>query len=187
MAYAARDNFIPGLSIQLGSFPIEVRIGETFAMTVRVVNQSGQAIEGRLRTYAYTYTNVAAYSLPEFSNIVNVNEGSWSPNEIIISLDENENEKTYALSLTVRSDLQLVPGSTGQVKLRARLRQIENNVNVAPPDTKFIVLLQKSSPEAIAGIKLGGGMAVAVGIVVSVAMLQRRAAPTPRKRSRRKR
>ena len=187
MTGAASDNFIQGLSIQLGDFPTEVWVGKTFTMTVKVVNQSGQVIEGRLRTYAYTYTNVVAYPPPEFSNIVNVNEGGWSPNEMAISLDENENEKTYVLSLTVRPDLQLTPGSSGQIKLRARLRQIDNNVNISPHDTKFIVLLPKSGPEAIAGIKLGISATVAVGIVVSVAMLQQRAATTSRKRPRRKR
>ena len=175
MTGAASDNFIQGLSIQLGDFPTEVWVGKTFTMTVKVVNQSGQVIEGRLRTYVYTYTNVVAYPPPEFSNIVNVNEGGWFPNEMAISLDENENEN------------QLTPGSRGQIKLRARLRQIDNNVNISPPDTKFIVLLPKSGPEAIAGIKLGISATVAVGIVVSVAMLQQRAATTSRKRPRRKR
>ncbi|MDI6884385.1 MAG: hypothetical protein QMD00_04590 [Hadesarchaea archaeon] len=114
----AADNYIEGLSIQLEDHPSKVRVGETFTMTVRVVNQSGQAIEALLRTYLYGYKSEVTYPRPDFGNIVLLNEGGWYPNELSINLGENEN-KTFTFSLRVRSDVQLVSDSGALAKLRS--------------------------------------------------------------------
>lgn len=183
----AIDNYVEGLSIHLEDYPTEVRVGETFSMRVKVVNQSGQAVKALLRTYLYSYTSEIAYPPADFSNIVLLNEGDWYPNEISVNLGENEN-KVFTFSLTVRSDVQLVPGSSGLAKLRTRIRRIENGatVNLAPPDNRYITLLPKAGPEGIVGMKFGVGAVVAAAIVISVATLQQRSTRDARKRARKR-
>jgi len=183
----ATENYIEGLSIQLEDYPNEIRVGETFTMTVRAVNQSGQQIDALLRTYLYGYQGEISYPQPDFRKIVLLNEGGWYPNEVPVNLAENEN-KTFALSLTIKSDIQLANGVSAPVKLRTRISRIENGtyVNIAPPDNHYITLLSEAGPEGIVGIKFGVGVAVAVTIVYSVAAIQNRNNMIARRRARMK-
>lgn len=184
----AADNYIEGLSIQLEDYPCEIQVGETFTMTVRVVNQSGQEIEGYLRTYLYGHTGVIAYPSADYRNTVLLNE-NWDTNGISINLGENEN-KLFTFSLTVRPDVQLV-GDSALVKLRARISRSENDIytSIAPSNNRYVTLLPKtllpeSSPEGIVVIKFGVGVAVAAAIVYSVVAIQKRNNKGARKRAR---
>ncbi len=182
---SAADNYIEGLSIQIEDYPDEVRVGETFTMTVRVVNESGQQADALLRTYLYGDMSVIAYPPPDFRTPVLLNENGWYPNETPVTLWGNENE-VFTLSLTVKSDIQLVNDSPGLVRVRARIRRIENDtsIDLAPPDNRVVTLRPKAGPEGIVGIKLGVGVAVAAAIVYSFVNIQKHNNRNTRKRTR---
>ena len=73
---AEEEQYIAGLSISLEGAPDHVYTGQTFTMSVRVVNQSGQAVTGRLRTYLYASIEEVQYPPPsEGFTYVPVNEG----------------------------------------------------------------------------------------------------------------
>ncbi len=167
------STYIEGLSIQLEDYPCEVRVGETFTMTVKVVNQSEQQVDALLRTYLYSDTSLIVYPRATFGDIVLVSEGDWYTNEISVNVGPNENE-TYTLRLTVKSEIQLADEEGVWARLRARIRRVENDatINIAPPDNRDITLLPKPGPEGIFGIKLGVGLAVAAAIIYSVVAIQ---------------
>lgn len=182
----ASNSYIEGLSIQLEDYPSKIRVGETFTMTVRVVNQSGQPMEGLLRTYLYGYTSEIAYPSADFYDVILLNEGGGYPNETSVSLGDNE-DKLFTLSLTVKSEIQLVSDSGALAKLRTCISRVENgaNINLAPPDNRYITLLPKAGPEGIIAVKLGVGVAIVAAIVYSVATVQNHTNRSTRKRARR--
>lgn len=144
---AAEADYISGLSISLEDVPDVFSAGETFSMTVRVRNNSGQTVSGRLRTYLYASINEVSYPPPDVGfEWVPVCEGEWIPNEKYVTIGENETDATYEFTLTVRSDVKFTGGTTAQARLRARFRQTGANVLIAPDSDKNVILqLEQSS------------------------------------------
>ncbi|KXB04766.1 hypothetical protein AKJ35_00350 [candidate division MSBL1 archaeon SCGC-AAA833F18] len=137
LANAAEEDYIGGLSISMLNPPDSVATGETFTVKVRVANNSGSTVSACL-----------CPPPAEGFEWVPINEGGWVPNERYVTINSGET-KTYEFTLTVREDVQFASGSTAQARLRARIRELEANVVVAPDDTKEVVIRHETETWSI--------------------------------------
>jgi len=165
----ATNRYIEGLSIHFENWPAVIHPGETFSATVRVTNESENDVEGLLRTYIYGFQQDIKYPPPDFWDVVLLNEDGWLPNEIEIHVDNGES-KSYTLELKLRPEIITVSEGGAFVRLRTRLRITENgvSVNLAPPDTKEILLVPKTTPPELLPIKVFMGISVGTLLVISV-------------------
>lgn len=166
---AQETDYIPGLSISLEGAPDVVSTGETFSMQVKITKPAGIAVSGRLRTYLYASIDQVTYPPPDPGfEYIPVNEGSWVPNEIVVTLSESETEATHDFSLTVRSDLVFASGSTAEAKLRARFRKIGINETIAPDSDKTVYLGRGGGEETGFGLPFELKVIIAVVVVMAV-------------------
>jgi len=133
---SAAQEFVPGLQISLVNAPDSAMIGETFSMTVVVTKPQGVSVTGRLRTYLYASVNQVSYPLPaEGFTVIPLAVGEWTPNEIYVSLGENDTSAAYTFSLAIDNKV-ILTGSSAQATLRARFRKTDVNVQIAPDSDK---------------------------------------------------
>jgi len=166
---ARAQDYIPGLRISLEDAPATVSTGETFSMLVRVTKPAGTAVSGRLRTYLYASIEQVTYPPPDAGfTYVPVNVGGWVPNEIYVTLGENDTEAIYTFNLTVRSDLRFASGSTAQARLRAHFRQIGANIKIAPDSNKDVILYYSAPPVPTYEIPFFVKVMISVVVVISI-------------------
>ena len=155
------DRYVGGLSIHFENWPSVVKPSDVISATVRVTNENKNSVDGLLRTYVYGFKEDISYPPPNFWDVVLLNEGGWYANEIQIHVDNGET-KSYTLKLKLKSDVVTVSSSGAKVRLRTRLKIIENetSVNLAPPDTKEILLAPRTLPPEFLSIKVFTGIFV---------------------------
>ena len=184
----AQTDYVEGLSLRIENYPSVVRPGDEITAVVVVSNLSENRVGGWLRTYVYGFCPDITYPPPEFSDVVLLNEGGWYPNEIWIELDSGE-IKTYEPKLKLKQII--IPSSEHGVwvRLRTRLRSIENgrSVNLAPPDTREVLLLPLSPPTALLPIKIFMGVFVGGLLIISAYQTRNSFKPELRRKQRKKR
>jgi hypothetical protein len=168
------QEYVSGLSVTLENYPVTVTVGETFTMTVRIVNGSDTDVSGLLRTYIYSTPGYVYYPSTDNRTSVVLNENGSSPNLTDFSVGPGENN-IYELSLTLKSDITLISESGAIATLRARIGTMENGswVDLAQTDRVNVVVLPKPGPEAFAPVKLTAGLLFTVAIVYSVKIIQK--------------
>ncbi len=169
----AIDRYVEGVSIRFVDYPAVVHPGEKIQTKVQVINMSENRVEGWLRTYVYGFYPSILYPPPEFYDVVLLNEGGWYPNEVWVEVDGGSSE-TYALELSLKPCI-CTAAPTATVRLRTRFRIIENgtSVNLAPPDTREVVLYPYAVSSELISVKIFMGVLVGGMLVISAKHMQR--------------
>jgi hypothetical protein len=162
------ERYIDGLFISIENWPPLARPGETLVTVVCVTNESENTVSGLLRTYVYGFEQSILYPPPDFLDVVLLNEGGWFPNEIPVRVESGESEN-YILRLKLKANVVPASEAGSLVRLRTRLRVIENGltVNIARPDTKGVLLLPRNVPAWLVPTKAFVGILVGCLILIS--------------------
>lgn len=165
--------YIGGLSIDIENNPSEIFPGGTITVDLRVINENDDDVTVYIRTYLYSFNNQISFPLPDYRNIVFLNEGGSSANETEVTVGAGEN-KLFQLELRIKPDISTINENGASATLRARVRQYENGdpFDVAEGNNRTVLVLPTPGPEFLAPYKFTVGFVVAAAIVFSVRNFQ---------------